>query len=232
MLIPRSQHRDLVIDCAESLVASSGLDALTMRALTRATGFSNGAIYRTFGSRGALVGRMWIRAESRFLELLKDLIAQAQNPFDAVVAGAEASLAYRQQYPKSAAVLFSARRAEIVSQPMPAEVGVQLRALQQELTGIMSRLAMDLWGRCDAGTLDLVAVCLMELPKWIALRHSRFGAPLVGEYLRAAIRAMLAVGPPPLAPAEERRCAGSGVVHASALVFGHHRGRDRAAQPA
>lgn len=231
MLSHRLYHPDLVIDCVEALVARAGLDALTIRALTTATGFSNGAIYRAFGSRGGLIGRMWIRAESRYLELVKNLVAQAHNPFDAVVAAAEASVLYPQQYPKSAAVLFNVRRTEILSQPMSTDVSDQLKALDHELVKIMSRLAMDLWQRCDAEVLDLVRVCVIDLPKWIALRNSKFGVPLVGEYLRGAIRAVLAVGPPPLTPAWPDRCSGSGVIHASTLAFGHHYRGDPVAQP-
>lgn len=230
MLNPRLYHPDLVIDCVEALVARTGLDALTIRALTTATGFSNGAIYRAFGSRGGLIGRMWIRAESRYLQLVKNLIAQAHSPFDAVIAAAEASILYPQQYPISAAVLFNVRRAEILSQPMSTEISDQLRALDHELGGIMSGLAMDLWQRCDAEVLDLVTVCVIDLPKWIALRSNKFGLPLVGEYLRGAIQAVLAVGPPPLTTAWQDRCGGSGVVHASTLAFGHRRG-EPVAQP-
>lgn len=199
MLSPRLCHPDVVIDSVESLVAQSGLDALTIRVLIRATGFSNGAIYRTFGSRGGLIGRMWLRAESRFLEVLKSLIAQAQNPFDAVLAAAEASFLYPQRYPTSAAVLFTVRRDEALSQPMPTDLSDQLRALDQELVEIMSSLAMNLWNRSDADAVDLVATCILDLPKWMVQRATRLATPVVGEYLREAIGALLAVGPPPIA---------------------------------
>nr|VTP01281.1 hypothetical protein BIN_B_03974 [Mycobacterium riyadhense] len=203
MLSPRLRHPDLVIDFVEALVGQSGLDALTIRALTTASGFSNGAIYRTFGSRGGLIGRMWIRAESRFLELMKGLIAQAHNPFDAAVAAAETSLVYLQRYPKSAAVLFTVRREEALSLPMSIEIGDQLRALDDELVAIMSLLAKNLWKRNDAETVDLVAACILDLPKWVALRNMRLGTYLGSVYLRATIRAILEVGPPPLVPHHE-----------------------------
>lgn len=197
MVSPRLCDPDQVIDSVESLVAQAGLDALTIRALIRATGFSNGAIYRTFGSRGGLIGRMWLRAESRFLELLKGLIAQAHNPFDAVLAAAEVSFLYPQRYPTSAAVLFTVHRDEALSQPMPTDLGDQLRALEQERVGIISALAMSLWDRADADAVDLITACILDLPKWMVLRATRLATPAVSEYLREAIRAVLAVGPPP-----------------------------------
>ncbi|SOJ55253.1 hypothetical protein MSIMFB_02742 [Mycobacterium simulans] len=198
MVTPRLQHPDDVIDCVEALVAKAGLDALTIRTLTKATGFSNGGIYRAFGSRGGLIGRMWIRAECRFLELLKSLVAQADNPVDAVVAAAEASIRYPQLHPISAAVLSRVHREEILSQPMPTEASNQLRALAHELGEIMSRLALDLWHRNDAAALDLIAVCILDLPKWIALQDIGFAPSVVDEYLRGAVRAVLEIGPPAL----------------------------------
>ncbi|GAB7144227.1 TetR/AcrR family transcriptional regulator [Mycobacterium riyadhense] len=215
MVSPRLYHPDLVIDCVEALVAKAGLEALTIRSLTRATGFSNGGIYRTFGSRGGLVGRMWIRAEGRYLQLLRSQIARANNPFDAVLAAAEASIHYPRLYPKSAAVLFTVRREEILSQPMSKEVGDQLRALGHELSEITSQLAIDLWNRCDAEALDLVAVCIHDLPKWIALRNMGFAKPIAGEYLRSAVRAVLDVGPPPLAYERASQLNGSSALHPS-----------------
>ncbi|OSC39874.1 hypothetical protein B8W66_15370 [Mycobacterium decipiens] len=174
------------------------MDALTIRALTKATGFSNGAIYRTFGSRGGLIGRMWIRAECRFMALLKSLVAQAQDPFDAVLAAAEASIHYPERYPQSAAVLFTVRREEALTKPISPEASEQLCALDHELAQIISRLTMDLWKRTDAAAVDLVSACILDLPKWIALRSTRYAKPIVREYLRAAVRAVLEVGPPPL----------------------------------
>ncbi|SOJ55257.1 hypothetical protein MSIMFB_02746 [Mycobacterium simulans] len=203
VLSPQLQHPDAVLDSVEALVARSGLNALTIRALTTAAGCSNGAIYRTYGSRGGLIGRMWIRAERRFLTLLNSQVAQAHNPFDAVLAAAEASISLLDQYPRSAAVLFTTRREEVLNQSMSPELGDQLRALDQELVEFMSRLAIGLWKRHDADAVGLVRVCVLDLPKRIALRNMRFVAHTVKAYLRGAVGAILEVGPPPLVGEDE-----------------------------
>lgn len=195
---PLGSDPDLVIDSVESLIVQGGVDALTIRAVTRASGFSNGSIYRTFGSRGGLVGRMWIRAERRFLTLLTSLVDEAGNPLDAILAAAQASITYAEQYPQSAAVLFTMDRAEALSQPMPPAIADQLRVLDNEFDSILLRLSLDLWHRTDADSIDLMAACVLDLPRWVASRGRRYATPMVRDYLGGAVRAVLEVGPPSL----------------------------------
>ncbi|MHA7650581.1 TetR/AcrR family transcriptional regulator [Mycobacterium sp. ML4] len=213
MASPRLHEHDYVLDSTEDLVAQDGIEAVTIRALTKATGVSNGAIYRTFESRGGLLGRVWIRAERRFLDKLTSLIEEAQaqpgsEPLDEVYAAAETSLLYPDLYPGSSACLMTVRRDDVVSQPMPAEIAEQLQVLERELAAVMAQLAQGLWGRNDDIAVNLVATCIIDLPKWIASRAGRYNLPVVRDYLRAAVRSVLEVGPPPTGAARE--LAGSG----------------------
>ncbi|QLL09405.1 TetR/AcrR family transcriptional regulator [Mycobacterium vicinigordonae] len=202
MSSPRLYHHDYVLDSAEDLVAQDGIESVTIRALTKATGVSNGGIYRAFESRGGLLGRVWIRAERRFLDLLISLVDEARvapgsTAIDAVYAAAETSLRYPKMFPGSSACLMTVRREDVVSQPMPSEVAEKLRVLDAELTATMAQLAESLWGRSDDNAIDLIASCIIDLPKWIGLRAQQHGMPLVRKYLRAAVRSVLEVGPPP-----------------------------------
>ncbi len=204
MLNPGLPDLDLIIDSAERIVARDGVHAMTIRTLTEATGASIGSIYRVFGSRGGLLGRLWIRAERRFMALLTSLIDEAHNrpggdPFEVVFAAAEASLLYPQQYPRSAALLMSVRRDEALSHRMPRDVVEQLQALDGELSEVMSRLAIRLWGRDDPQAVDLIATCIIDLPKWTVLRGKRYRGNQSREYVRAAVRGVLEVGPQPVA---------------------------------
>lgn len=219
MLSPRLQEQDYVLDSTEDLVAQDGIEAVTIRALTKATGVSNGAIYRTFESRGGLLGRVWIRAERRFLDQLNSLIEEARaesgsEPLDAVYAAAETSLLYPEMHPGSSACLMTVRRDDIVSQPMPGDIAEQLQALHQELAEVLAQLADGLWGRSDASAVDLIATCIIDLPKWISLRSQRYSLPILRDYLRAAVRSVLDVGPPPAGAGRElaahaARCEGA-----------------------
>ncbi|WP_420753922.1 helix-turn-helix domain-containing protein, partial [Rhodococcus sp. O3] len=53
----RTYDLDGLLDAAERIAAESGAAAVTLRALTDATGMSNGAIYHAFGSRLGVVGQ-------------------------------------------------------------------------------------------------------------------------------------------------------------------------------
>jgi AcrR family transcriptional regulator len=214
VLNPGLPDLDPIIDSAEAIVARDGVHALTIRTLTQATGASIGSIYRVFGSRGGLLGRLWIRAERRFMVLLTSLIDQADSqpcgdPFEVVFAAAEASLLYPQQYPRSAALLMSVRRDEALSHRMPREVVEQLKALDDELAEVISRLAMGLWGRDDPQAVELIATCIIDLPKWTVLRGKRYRGHLSREYVRAAVRGILEVGPRPVASDRDLRPVGA-----------------------
>lgn len=219
MLSPRLQEHDYVLDSTEDLVAQDGIEAVTIRALTKATGVSNGAIYRTFESRGGLLGRVWIRAERRFLDQLTGLVEEAKaqagsESLDAVYAAAETSLLYPELYPGSSACLMTVRRDDVVSQPMPADIAEHLRALERELVAVMAQLAEGLWGRSDDSAVDLIATCIIDLPKWIGSRGARYSLPIQRDYLRAAVRSVLEVGPPPTGA--DRELAASGARHGAA----------------
>lgn len=208
MLRPQLHEPDFVLDSAEELVAQDGMDAVTIRALTKATGVSNGAIYRTFESRGGLLGRVWVRAERRFLDLMTSRVEDAESqpdadPLDAVYAAAETSLLYPEMYPGSSALLMTVRREEIASQAMPRAIADQLRASERELAEVMARLAEGLWDRSDASAVDLISTCIVDLPKWIAARDQRYSMPILRDYLRAAVRSVLEVGPPPVGAGQE-----------------------------
>jgi AcrR family transcriptional regulator len=207
-------EHEYVLDSTEDLVAQDGIDAVTIRALTKATGVSNGAIYRTFESRGGLLGRVWIRAERRFLNQLTGLVEEAQarpggEPLDAVYAAAETSLLYPEMYPGSSACLMTVHRHDVVSQAMPREIAQQLHALERELAEVMAQLAEALWQRSDPGAVDLIATCIVDLPKWIARRGERYSLPIRRDYLRAAVRSVLEVGPPPAGAVRELAVTGA-----------------------
>ncbi|BBX97298.1 hypothetical protein [Mycobacterium lacus] len=122
------------------------------------------------------------------MTLLTSLIDEAHNhdgdPFDVALAAVEASLRCPRQHPRSAGLLMAVRRKDALSQPMPPEVVEQLRALDRELADVMSQLAMRLWDRADTQAVDVIASCVIELPKWIVLRGKRSNGTMTREYLR------------------------------------------------
>ncbi len=201
---PRVYEPDRVLDAVESLTVTSGPAAVTIRAISAAVGVSNGALYHTFGSRSGLIGRTWLRAGRRFLAVQNTLVDQAlsaagpQAPIAAVIAAADAPVVFAEQYPDSSKVLWALSREELLESDLPDDVAAELSDLHRLLVALMIRLAVNLWDRNDAHAVDTITTCIVDLPTAIVLRRDRWANPTAREYLRAAVRAVLDVGPPPL----------------------------------
>lgn len=201
---PRVYDPERVLDAVESLAVASGPAAVTIRAIGTAVGVSNGAVYHTFGSRAGLIGRAWLRAGRRFLTVQTTLVDEALSTPDsaagveAVVAAAEVPVVFAEQYPDSSKLLLTVRREELLNEEMPHEIATELRDLDQSLVGLMIRLATAVWERKDARAVDAITTCIVDLPTAILLRRDRLGSATAREHLRAAVRAVLAVGPPPV----------------------------------
>ncbi len=197
---PRTHDPDTVLDAAESLAVRSGPAAVTTRAVAAATGISNGAIYHTFGSRAELLGRTWLRAARRFLDLQTALVTAAldrRDDVEAVVAAAEAPAVFAERHPDSSRLLLAVRREELLGE-VPDSVAADLAATDAVLVELLVRLSRRLWQRGDRHAVDVMTLCLVDLPTAVLLRRDRLADPRAREYLRGAVRAVLAVGPPPL----------------------------------
>ncbi|MFF0610633.1 TetR family transcriptional regulator [Nocardia tengchongensis] len=194
---PRTHDPDLVLDAAEALAVRSGPAAVTIRAVATATGVSNGALYHTFGSRAELLGRTWIRAAHRFLTLQAELVAAAGDGIDAVIAAAEAPAEFAARYPLSTQLFFRVRRSDLLGDDQPESVRTELDATQRTLVELMKSLAARLWQRRDAHAVDTLTICLVDLPTAILLDRDRLANPVARQQLRAAVRAVLDIGPAP-----------------------------------
>ncbi|WP_211145723.1 TetR/AcrR family transcriptional regulator [Mycobacterium interjectum] len=115
----------------------------------------------------------------------------------AVVAAADAPAVFADDYPDSSRLLLTVRREELLGPDTPAEIATQLRELDRLLVEAMIRLARALWDRRDAAAVDVITTCIVDLPTAILLRRNRIGDADARERLRAAVRAVLAVGAPP-----------------------------------
>ena len=201
---PRVYEPDRVLDAVESLAVASGPAAVTIRAISAAVGVSNGALYHTFGSRSGLMGRAWLRAGRRFHAVQNDLVDKAlsttgpQAPVAAVVAAADAPAVFAEQHPDSSKVLLTVSREELLDSDLPDDIAIELRDLDRLLVGLLIRLAVNLWDRKDARAVDTITTCIVDLPTAILLRRDRLANPTAREHLRASVRAVLDVGPPPL----------------------------------
>ncbi|ORB16139.1 TetR family transcriptional regulator [Mycobacterium noviomagense] len=195
---PRVHDIDGILDAAESLAAAAGPSAVTIRAVATAGGVSNGAIYHTFGCRAELLARTWLRAARRFLATQQALVDDSLSPRDAVVAAAEAPAVFAEQYPQSSSVLLAMRREELIGENIRRELASEVAATQTELVELMVMLATAVWDRKDAAAVDVVTTCIVDLPTSILLQRNRIHNPTAIEHLRAAVLAVLDVGPAPV----------------------------------
>jgi len=207
---PRVYEPDRVLDAVESLAVASGPAAVTIRAISAAIGVSNGALYHTFGSRSGLMGRAWLRAGRRFLTVQNALVDRALSETGtraavaAAAAAADAPVVFAEQYPDSSKLLLTVRREELLNSDLPDEIAMELRDLDRLLVGLMIRLAVNVWDRKDARAVDTITTCIVDLPTAILLRRDRLGNATAREHLRAAVRAVLDIGPPPLVKGKNR----------------------------
>lgn len=194
---------DAVLDAAECLVSRAGLEALTIRAIARLTGFSTAEIYQMYGSTAGLLGHAWLRAAWRFTGLMAALIDEAHavgTPLDEVLSAAETSLIYPTRYPRSAALLLLISREDLLGLAIPDAITDQLRKVDDQFAAAITRLSVGMWDRTDVHALDHLSVCVIDLPKRILTRGARYSNSILREYLCAAVRGVMQAGPPPLEP--------------------------------
>ncbi|AFP42805.1 Putative transcriptional regulator, TetR [Mycolicibacterium smegmatis MC2 155] len=192
---PRMHDPQAILDVAESLAVRCGPAAVTIRAVGDAVGVSNGALYHEFGSRSGLLTRAWLRAVHRLQTVLTELVETAEPGAAAIAAAAEASIVLAERHPSSAALVLQTRRDELIGADPPAEV----KDAQNRLVDLMIQLADDAWGRRDGAAVDTVTTCIVDLPTAILLHRNRIADPTARRQLRAAVAAVLEVGPAPRA---------------------------------
>jgi AcrR family transcriptional regulator len=194
---PRVHDPDTILDAVESMAVASGLAAVTIRAVSTAVGVSNGALYHQFGSRGGLLGRAWVRAGRRFLDLQRKLV-DASGGTDAVVAAAQAPALFAEEHPASARLALLFPPEEIAAAGLPDDLADELAALRKQLRALMIELAQSAWGRSDRAAVDTITTCIVDLPTAVLLHRDRLGEPTALRHLRAAVQAVVEIGPGPL----------------------------------
>ncbi|MDT5204355.1 MAG: hypothetical protein QOD34_991, partial [Mycobacterium sp.] len=101
-------------------------------------------------------------------------------------------------YPNSSKVLWAVSAEELIASDPPEGVAAELSDLHRLLIGLMIRLAVNLWDRKDAAAVDTITTCIVDLPTAIVLRRNGLGDPTARQQLRAAVRAVLDTGAPPV----------------------------------
>lgn len=196
MARPRVHDLDRVLDVVEELLVEGEREA-TIRAVAERAGASSGSIYHAFGSRNDLLARAWLRAAQRFLDLQATAVDAAladtapEQGLRAVLAAASTLADLQGAAPASARLLAEHRRDALLREELSASVREDLLGLDAALRRILRQLADAALGRHDRRAVDVIAVCVVDLPA--ALLRPRRDRVVSGRLaLDGAVRGVLA----------------------------------------
>jgi AcrR family transcriptional regulator len=195
---PRQYDLDDLLAHARGLWIMRGVDGLTIRALSSASGASNGAVYHAFGSRDGLLARVWAEEAGRFLTFQRDRVAEAIRDGDAtaaLVAAALAPAAYAKDN-EGARLLLATTADDLLTLELDEEGRTQLLRLQKELGALLVELASALWERRDRAAVTTVRHCVVTLPGALLLNADRITDPLARHALEHAVRGIASMTPP------------------------------------
>jgi AcrR family transcriptional regulator len=196
----RVHAADGVLDAAEELLVEGGRAQLTIRALAERSGAANGSIYHAFGSLDTVVAAAWLRRARQFLTLQASAVdeALASDAQRAVQVAADAPARLADVDLGGAQLLVALQRDDVLTDAVAGPVAEELRALDTALVATLRRLARGVWGRGDAGAVEVITVCVVRLPAALLFGEIRAGhvRPHTRAQLAAAVAAVLSCGPP------------------------------------
>ncbi|BDB40213.1 hypothetical protein Mkiyose1665_40650 [Mycobacterium kiyosense] len=150
-----------------------------------------------------MLAQAWLRAARRFRDAQTALVDDALSTraqdagVKAALAAADAPAEFVSHHPNSGRLLLTLPRADLVDIDLPGETLSAIEELEGQLIDLMIRLAVRLWDRKDAEAVDTITECIVDLPTAILLSRNRLNSKTARAHLRAAVHAVLDVGPPP-----------------------------------
>ena len=148
-----------------------------MDAIAHGSGAPTGSIYHRFGSRDALLTRLWIRAVRRsqasFLAALEEKDART-----AALGAALSVFDFCAQEPGEARLLLSFRREDLIPKlPAKGPPAEELRELNRPIERAIADLARRLTGRRTRRVLEGTLLAVFDLPYGAVRRHLIAGQP-------------------------------------------------------
>ncbi len=208
---PRRYGLDDLLRHARALWIESGAAGVTIRALSAASGASNGAVYHAFGSRDGVLARVWAVEADDFLRFQRQRADEAlhgPDPVSALVAAALAPADYAVADRDSARLLLSADADELDTPALDDDGSRRLHRLRNELGRLHIDLARALWGRRDHAAVTAVRHCVVSLPGTLLLKADDITDPLARHVLEHAVRGVAAAPPPGPEPRTADRSEG------------------------
>jgi len=195
---PRKHTTDAILDATRTLVLAEGPRAASVAAISKASGAPVGTLYHRFGNRDGVLTAAWFRALERFQQgALAADAGHADDPIEAGVAMARASVTFAASHPDDARLLLTVRRDDLLD-GAPEQLRARLDAINTPLQEAIARIARALHGRADARAVDLVTRAVVDVPTAAVRRHARGDGKALPRWLAAdvadAARLLLAGG--------------------------------------
>ncbi|MEE2032539.1 TetR/AcrR family transcriptional regulator [Rhodococcus chondri] len=197
---PRRHNRDDLLDHIRKLWVQQGTSGVTIRALSEASGASNGALYNAFGSRDGLLAAAWTREASRFLDFQRESVENTRtaggSAADMVVAAALTPAAYAAHDDLGARLLLAVTLDDLATGELTEPQRRELGGLRHTLSELISLLAQAQWDRPDADAFTLIKYCIVDLPGALLLKAHKVTDPLAVHALEHAVRGIVSAPPP------------------------------------
>ncbi len=184
---PRKHDSDEILDAARALVLAEGPRAASVAAISKASGAPVGTLYHRFGNRDGVLAAAWFRALERFQRGALDAdAAHPDDPVEAGVAMARASLTFAASYADDARLLLTVRRDDLLD-GAPEQLRTRLDEINAPLQAAVERIARALHGRADARAVDRVTRAVVDIPTAAVRRHARGDGRALPSWLAADV---------------------------------------------
>lgn len=190
---PQLHQTDTMLDAARDLMLQDGAGAATVEAIADASGAPTGSIYHRFGSREALITRLWMRAVYRSQASFVAAMEQADSK-EAAVAAALSIFDFCQEHPADAQLLASFGHEELIGVTPAGPLADELAELNRPVERAVVVLAKRLYGKRTRPALDRTLLAVFDLPYGATRRHLISGHTLPSNLrhdLETAVRAVL-----------------------------------------
>jgi AcrR family transcriptional regulator len=166
-----------MLDAARGLLLQDGARGATVEAIAEASGAPVGSIYHRFGSREALITRLWMRAVYRSQA---SFVAAMEQPDarEAAVAAALSILDFCEEHPGDAQLLASFGREELLGVTPAGPLADELAELNRPVERAVVTLTKRLYGTRSRRALDRTLLAVFDLPYGATKRHLVAGTKL------------------------------------------------------
>jgi len=190
-------HRvDAILDATRRLVLEKGVRSATVDAIARWSGAPVGSLYHRFGSCDRLLVEMWVRAvrcsQAAFVTAVRH-----EDPEQAAVNAALSILEFVQSHRDDARLLVSFRRQDLIRAAPSPRLARELKQLNWPLEAAVAELALRLFGRANAETIEQTVFAVIDIPMGAIRRHLMAGKVLpsvLPVLVEAAVRSSVRRG--------------------------------------